>query len=91
MSTSTMLAEPTTAVKPSDVTLTDGCDRCGYSENGKGARISEPFVQVTLKSGSKLLFCKHHANKHVPALAMTGAEIKDWSEKINLKASQSSV
>lgn len=90
MSSTSTLTESAPIVKPTAVTHADGCDRCGYSNEGKGSRISEPFVQVTLPSGKDLLFCGHHAKAYEPVLAKTGAKVVDWSSTVNVKPSQSS-
>ncbi len=59
-----------TTLSPSPLTASDRCDRCG----------AQAYVRVTLTSGGELLFCGHHARKHLPALEPLTAHIQDETE-----------
>ena len=62
-----------TALAPSvPLTAADRCDRCG----------AQAYIRVLLPSGSDLLFCAHHGREHSEALAKTGAEVHDESDRL---------
>ena len=56
-------------VKTRSLSAMDRCDR-GKSEAAKVRAV---------KNGSELVFCVHHANKHVPTLVSQGWLIDDQS------------
>ena len=60
-----------TTLSPSPLTASDRCDRCG----------AQAYVRVTLTSGGELLFCGHHARKHLPALEALASHIQDETER----------
>lgn len=53
------------------LTAADRCDRCG----------AQAYVRARLLSGGELLFCGHHARKHLPALHGI-AEISDETGRL---------
>ncbi|MFA7266121.1 MAG: hypothetical protein WC054_07395 [Candidatus Nanopelagicales bacterium] len=55
------------------LTAADRCDRCGATA----------YVRVVMQSGSELLFCSHHARKHLDALRPLAARIDDESERLD--------
>lgn len=55
------------------LTAADRCDRCGATA----------YVRVVLQSGGELLFCSHHARKHLDALRPLAARIDDESERLD--------
>lgn len=62
-----------TALAPSvPLTAADRCDRCG----------AQAYIRVLLPSGSDLLFCAHHGREHSEALAKSGAEVQDESDRL---------
>jgi hypothetical protein len=61
-----------TTLSPSPLTASDRCDRCG----------AQAYVRVTLSKGGELLFCGHHARKHLPALTPLAAHIQDETESL---------
>lgn len=61
-----------TTLSPSPLTASDRCDRCG----------AQAYVRVTLTSGGELLFCGHHARKHLPALEALASHIQDETERM---------
>lgn len=61
----------TTTLSPAPLTASDRCDRCG----------AQAYVRVTLTSGGELLFCGHHARKHLPALEPLASHIQDETER----------
>nr|WP_241698311.1 hypothetical protein [Flaviflexus huanghaiensis] len=61
----------TTAVEPAQLTASDRCDACG----------ARAYVRVELESGS-LLFCGHHANRHLEKLAPTAKHIHDERHRL---------
>jgi hypothetical protein len=64
----------TTALAPAPaLTAADRCDRCG----------AQAYVRVRLVSGGELLFCGHHARKHLPALRDLAADIQDESDRLD--------
>lgn len=50
----------------------DRCDACG----------AQAYIQVTMKSGGSLLFCKHHGEKHRVAIAPYAREWVDESARL---------
>lgn len=44
----------TTTIEHHVLTPADRCDRCG----------AQAYVRITLRNGSELLFCAHHARAH---------------------------
>lgn len=62
----------TTLAPPQPLTAADRCDRCG----------ANAYVRVVLASGSELLFCGHHARKHLDALRPIAARIDDESHRL---------
>jgi hypothetical protein len=62
-----------TTLSPSPLTASDRCDRCG----------AQAYVRVTLTKGGELLFCAHHARKHLPALESLAAHIQDESHTLD--------
>lgn len=62
---------PTLAPQPS-LTAADRCDRCGATA----------YVRVVLTNGGELLFCSHHARKHLDALRPLAARIDDESDRL---------
>ncbi|RGE19631.1 hypothetical protein [Leucobacter sp. wl10] len=54
------------------LTALDRCDSCG----------AQAYVRVVL-SGSELLFCAHHANKHEPKLRPMAETWHDESHRLN--------
>ena len=65
-----------TTLSPSPLTASDRCDRCG----------AQAYVRVTLTSGGELLFCGHHARKHLPALEALASHIQDETERMDESA-----
>jgi hypothetical protein len=65
-----------TTLSPSPLTASDRCDRCG----------AQAYVRVTLTSGGELLFCGHHARKHLPALEALASHIQDETERMDENA-----
>ena len=65
-----------TTLSPSPLTASDRCDRCG----------AQAYVRVTLTSGCELLFCGHHARKHLPALEALASHIQDETERMDESA-----
>ncbi len=65
-----------TTLSPSPLTASDRCDRCG----------AQAYVRVTLTSGGELLFCGHHARKHLPALESLASHIQDETERMDENA-----
>ena len=61
----------TTALAPS-LTAADRCDRCG----------AQAYVRARLNAGGELLFCAHHARKHLPALR-DHAQIDDETDRLH--------
>ncbi len=61
-----------TTLSPSPLTASDRCDRCG----------AQAYVRVTLTSGGELLFCGHHARKHLPALESLASHVQDETERM---------
>ena len=59
-----------TLTKPSPLTASDRCDRCG----------AQAYVQVVLTSGGDLLFCAHHARAHIEKVRPLAANIYDFTE-----------
>ena len=55
------------------LTAADRCDRCGATA----------YVRVVLQSGGELLFCSHHARKHLDKLRPLAARIDDESERLD--------
>ena len=62
-----------TTLSPSPLRASDRCDRCG----------AQAYVRVTLTKGGELLFCGHHARKHLPALESLAAHIQDETHALN--------
>ena len=62
-----------TLTQPAPLTASDRCDRCG----------AQAYVQVMLTSGGELLFCGHHARKHLDQLRPLAYEIHDFTHVIN--------
>lgn len=62
----------TTTLSPSPLTASDRCDRCG----------AQAYVRVILTSGGELLFCGHHARKHLPALETLAEHIQDETHQM---------
>ncbi|MEZ5186151.1 MAG: hypothetical protein R2720_10435 [Candidatus Nanopelagicales bacterium] len=60
-------------LSPSPLTASDRCDRCG----------AQAYVRVTLTKGGELLFCAHHARKHMPALEPLVAHIQDETHTLD--------
>jgi hypothetical protein len=55
------------------LTALDRCDRCG----------SQAYMCATLKSGTELLFCGHHAHEHGDKIrAIPGVAIHDETKKL---------
>lgn len=54
------------------LTAADRCDRCG----------AQAYLRVTLNSGGELLFCGHHARKHLPALEPLAEHIQDETHQM---------
>lgn len=54
------------------LTASDRCDRCG----------AQAYVRVVLTSGGELLFCGHHARKHLDAVKPLAAEIHDQTDRM---------
>ncbi|MBK6763578.1 MAG: hypothetical protein IPG68_10055 [Micrococcales bacterium] len=65
-----------TTLTPSPLTASDRCDRCG----------AQAYVRVVLSSGGELLFCGHHARKHLPALEPLAATIHDETDRMDESA-----
>ncbi|MFN8183573.1 MAG: hypothetical protein U0R23_04030 [Candidatus Nanopelagicales bacterium] len=65
-----------TTLTPSPLTASDRCDRCG----------AQAYVRVVLTSGGELLFCGHHARKHLPALEPLAASIQDETDRMDESA-----
>lgn len=63
----------TTTLSQTPLTASDRCDRCG----------AQAYVRVTLIKGGELLFCGHHARKHLPALESMAAHIQDETDKVD--------
>lgn len=63
--TTTAWIEQTKSVAPV-LTAADRCDQCG----------ARAWVRVSMASG-QLLFCAHHANRHMEALRESAIEILD--------------
>lgn len=63
----------TTTLSQTPLTASDRCDRCG----------AQAYVRVTLHKGGELLFCGHHARKHLPALEPMAAHIQDETDKVD--------
>lgn len=63
-----------TATAPSETPLTavDRCDRCG----------AQAYLRVSLKGGSELLFCAHHAREHGDKLREIAAYVHDETDKL---------
>ncbi len=59
-------------LSPSPLMASDRCDRCG----------AQAYVRVTLTSGGELLFCGHHARKHLPALEHLASHIQDETDRV---------
>ena len=55
------------------LTVGDGCERGSESPN----------VRVGRQRGGKLLFCSHHARKHLDKLRPLAARIDDESERLD--------
>ncbi len=62
---------PTLEAAPA-LTAADRCDRCGATA----------YVRVMLTNGGELLFCSHHARKHLDALRPLAARIDDESDRL---------
>lgn len=56
----------TTTLTTSKLTAADRCDRCGAAAR----------VRAHLPVGGELLFCQHHANKHMDRLVELKAVIE---------------
>lgn len=88
MTTVTVTPDTQTAhvIKPENPMLTAAhrCDGCG----------AQAWVQVFLRdSGSELLFCNHHYQKHETALQKVASEILDETDRLRvnrLKGSENS-
>jgi len=65
-----------TTLTPSPLTASDRCDRCG----------AQAYVRVVLTSGGELLFCGHHARKHLPALESLAVSIQDETDRMEERA-----
>ncbi len=64
----------TTALAPTaPLTAADRCDRCGATA----------YVRVVLISGGELLFCGHHARKHMDAVKPLAAIIDDQIDRLH--------
>ena len=64
----------TTALAPTaPLTAADRCDRCGATA----------YVRVVLISGGELLFCGHHARKHMDAVKPLAAIIDDQIDRLD--------
>lgn len=64
----------TTALAPTaPLTAADRCDRCGATA----------YVRVVLISGGELLFCGHHARKHMDAVKPLAAYIDDQIDRLD--------
>lgn len=50
----------------------DRCDKCG----------AQAYIQARLKSGGKLLFCRHHGEEYRAALAGAGAILEEDKEAL---------
>jgi hypothetical protein len=55
------------------LTAADRCDRCGATA----------YVRVVLHAGGELLFCSHHARKHLDAVRPIAARIDDESDRLD--------
>lgn len=55
-----------------ELTAADRCDRCGATA----------YVRVVLTSGGELLFCSHHARKHLDALRPLASRIDDETNRL---------
>lgn len=62
----------TTLAPVAPLTSADRCDRCGATA----------YVRVLLLSGGELLFCGHHARKHLDAVRPLAARIDDQSDRL---------
>ena len=59
-------------LSPNPLTASDRCDRCG----------AQAYVRVILSSGGELLFCGHHARKHLSALEALAEHIQDETHQM---------
>ncbi|MFT6564877.1 MAG: hypothetical protein ACJAY5_001640 [Actinomycetes bacterium] len=62
-----------TLAPPVSLTAADRCDRCGATA----------YVRVVLQGGGELLFCSHHARKHLDAVRPIAARIDDESDRLD--------
>ena len=60
-------------LSPNPLTASERCDRCG----------AQAYVRVILTSGGELLFCGHHARKHLPALEPLAEHIQDQTHQMD--------
>lgn len=51
----------------------DRCDACG----------AQAYIRVTLKAGTELLFCAHHAHAHEDKLRQVALNIHDETDKLS--------
>ncbi|MDP9807119.1 hypothetical protein J2S70_001701 [Trueperella bonasi] len=58
-------------IETPSLTAADRCDACN----------AQAYVRVELSSG-ELLFCAHHARKHMPALEKVAISIVDETDRI---------
>lgn len=68
-----------TLTKPSPLTASDRCDRCG----------AQAYVLVRLTSGGELLFCGHHARAHMDKVRPLAVAIDDFTHTIDADSADS--
>ena len=62
-----------TLTPTASLTATDRCDRCGAAA----------YVRVVLTAGGELLFCGHHARKHLDVLRPLASRIDDETDRLD--------
>lgn len=66
----------TTTIEHHVLTPADRCDRCG----------AQAYVRITLRNGSELLFCAHHAQAHKDKLKQVALHIQDDTPRLSPRA-----
>jgi len=57
----------------------DRCDRCG----------AQAYIRARLVNGGELYFCAHHGRQHLPKLADQASEIHDETDRLTVRAEES--
>jgi hypothetical protein len=87
MNTATLTRE-TTETATREFSRHDRCDSCAFQAYFVVLRNrTQPSVHASLshEDTQEFLFCKHHGDKHTPALAQAGWTVLDFTDKINEK------